>query len=217
MMSSMRSWFGRRRTAISPHQGRSPEPLLGGAALVSSPGKAGHDVGGTMPPPTGDAPYPIARRMLEDVTPHLSKARHPEMRALHAYWEAIRGTRRIPRRSDLSPGDIGPLLPHVFLIDVTRDPRDFRFRLVGTRISETTGQQMTGKMMSEVFPPEFYRDVHHHWSLTVDEQRPRLGIGTLWVSDKEWMPWEGLIMPLSHRSDEADMLLGGLAFGQPSG
>ena len=151
-------------------------------------------------------------RTLEKVTSDFSKVQHPALRGIHSHWETIRGTRPMPLRSDLSPVDIVPLLPHVLLIDVTSDPRDFRLRLVGTAIQQVTGRDMTGKMISEVFPADFYAEVHRDWSSVVDEKQPLLGSGSLWVSEKEYILWEGIVMPLSRQGEVADMLLGGLAF-----
>ena len=65
-----------------------------------------------------------------------------------AYWESIRGDRAMPRRSDLDPAEIPRLLPFAMLVDALENPRDFRFRLVGTEIDAITAVSLRGQRFS---------------------------------------------------------------------
>src|SRR5215467_5972175 len=56
------------------------------------------------------------------------------LRRLHDYWDAKRGDRLFPARRDLDPLEFGFALGHVVLVEVTRPPLRFRFRLVGTEV-----------------------------------------------------------------------------------
>jgi hypothetical protein len=66
-----------------------------------------------------------------------------------SYWERIRGSRAMPRRCDIDPVEIPRLLPFVMLVDVLENPRDFRFRLVGTEIDAITAVKLRGQRFSE--------------------------------------------------------------------
>jgi hypothetical protein len=66
-----------------------------------------------------------------------------------SYWEGIRGSRAMPRRSDIDPAEIPRLLPFVMLVDVLDNPLDFRFRLVGTEIDAITAVNLRGQRFSE--------------------------------------------------------------------
>lgn len=62
----------------------------------------------------------------------------------------------MPERADLEPAEMLPFLPHVLLFDVLRregdgdpEPRDFRYRLVGTAVEHHMGQRYTGRVLSE--------------------------------------------------------------------
>src|SRR5579863_9702970 len=74
----------------------------------------------------------------------------PVLKETLAYWEAKRGSRRMPRRRDLDPlHDIPRLLPNVQLADVIDGGRRFRMRVVGSRIVEALGRDGTGKFLDE--------------------------------------------------------------------
>ncbi len=44
--------------------------------------------------------------------------KHAASRALHAYWDRLRGTRAAPDRADLDPGAIRSLLGDVYLLEL---------------------------------------------------------------------------------------------------
>ena len=134
------------------------------------------------------------------------------LQALLAYWERIRGDRRMPSRQDISPADIPALLPFLILVDRIDDPPDFRFRLAGTNFRDITRQEATGKRIAEVFPVEFADTMREHWTAVADRQQPLACSGRLWVPDRDHVHWEGLLLPLSTDGRWADMLLGGIVF-----
>lgn len=75
----------------------------------------------------------------------------PAVADIYGYWDRKRGERQMPRRSDLDPAEIARHLPGLQLIDVTRDPLDFVYRLVGTREVEARGHDPTGRRVAESF------------------------------------------------------------------
>jgi PAS domain-containing protein len=64
---------------------------------------------------------------------HPSMLNAPRLRAALTYWDAKRQNKLMPPRSDIDPVEIPRLLPYVMLIDVVREPLDFRYRLMGTQ------------------------------------------------------------------------------------
>lgn len=67
-----------------------------------------------------------------------------------AYWTSKLQNDRLPGRADIDPLDIPALLPQVILLDVRRDPWDFRFRLIGTNVVHHLSDDWTGSWMSEI-------------------------------------------------------------------
>lgn len=65
------------------------------------------------------------------------------------YWNRCRRGRKMPARCDLDPLiDIPALVPNVMLFDVQRDPLDFRWRLIGTRVRQNFWKDYTGQWFS---------------------------------------------------------------------
>lgn len=60
---------------------------------------------------------------------------------LFRYWRAIKGFRAMPTRSDLDPGEITRLLPHIALVDT--EEGCFRWRLMGTAVAAELGCDLT--------------------------------------------------------------------------
>ncbi len=67
-----------------------------------------------------------------------------------AYYRGLCDAHGQPGRQHVRPEDMVPFLSHVILIDVLRDPLDFRYRVVGSYYWEFWQSNPTGKRMSEV-------------------------------------------------------------------
>lgn len=80
-----------------------------------------------------------------------------ENRRLLEAWCRWRGDRLLPRRADLDLGDIKPLLPMVTL-QAWHSRLDVRFTVVGTRVRELIGAELTGANYIDLAPPE-HREV----------------------------------------------------------
>ncbi|MBL4813672.1 MAG: PAS domain-containing protein [Rhodobacteraceae bacterium] len=75
----------------------------------------------------------------------------PANQASLAYWQQQRAGRIMPSRADLSPADMLVFLPNVILLDVLQDPIDFRYRLIGTKVTlQMMFSDHTGKTMREL-------------------------------------------------------------------
>ncbi len=72
------------------------------------------------------------------------------MRFLIEYWERLRGDQPLPLASALSPFELKPALGHIVLIDVLEDGWNGRFRVYGTKVAETYGRDMTGRLLSDI-------------------------------------------------------------------
>jgi hypothetical protein len=81
---------------------------------------------------------------------HPSMLNSPRLREAYIYWDAKRQTKLMPSRADLDPVEIPRLLPYVILIDVMREPLDFRYRLVGTQACFIMRRDFTGQIFSEI-------------------------------------------------------------------
>lgn len=74
----------------------------------------------------------------------------PQTGALYRFWRDVRRGRPLPRRADLGPEALRPWLGSLSLYERTEDGADFRIRLDGTKIVALTGEDRTGRRVSEI-------------------------------------------------------------------
>ena len=136
----------------------------------------------------------------------------PLLRAVFEYWQRKRGGRRMPARRDVDPQELSAHLPHLFLMDVVGD--DFRYRLLGSAITERYGRDGTGQLVSEAYAelPEI-----REWYLTVlrafvSGKRPILTSAPMRAVQKEFILVQALHLPLSDDDCGVNMILGAAHF-----
>lgn len=61
-----------------------------------------------------------------------------------AYWHRLKGTRRFPQRSQITPRDLGDMLRHTALVRLSESGADFEVRLVGDAIVQAQGISFSG-------------------------------------------------------------------------
>ncbi len=76
---------------------------------------------------------------------------HPACAFLMHYWEQKRGGRAMPARADISPAQLKDYLGWVTILDVLPGARDFRYRLIGTLVTQYFSSDWTGKTVLEAF------------------------------------------------------------------
>lgn len=69
---------------------------------------------------------------------------HPSSLELYSYWNARRGARPAPYRSEIEPADISEQLADIFILDVENGHR-FTWRLAGTRICTLHCRELKGR------------------------------------------------------------------------
>jgi hypothetical protein len=78
---------------------------------------------------------------------------HPACIFLKKYWETKRGQRAMPSRADISPSQLKDHLGWVMILEVLPGARDFRYRLIGTLVTQYFSGDSTGKTVMEAFAP----------------------------------------------------------------
>jgi hypothetical protein len=133
----------------------------------------------------------------------------PILRPVLQYWEQKRGGRKLPGRGDIDPEELKPYLRHLFLIEVLGGGT-FRYRLVGTEITERYGRNSTGKTVREIYAglPAIADWLTGMMLAVTERKRPVLAIGTLKMVGKEHIFSESLHLPLSDDGDSVTMIFG---------
>jgi hypothetical protein len=113
----------------------------------------------------------------------------------------------IPGRADIDPLDIPALLPQVILLDVRRDPWDFRFRLIGTNVVHHLAADLTGKWMAAIEhmapPSRTYNSCVEVASAGKPSRSDTPYVGP----HRNYVRAEDIILPLASDGTTPDMLL----------
>lgn len=128
---------------------------------------------------------------------------------LYSYWNDVRQGRLAPRRFEIEPSSITPILPDTFILECL-DSETFRFRLAGTRICEEFGKEFRGTNFLDGWIAEDRITLHRH--LSTMTQQGSVGVVTFDVRDSEGPRhvFECLLLPLIHTRDTIDRFLGAL-------
>ena len=138
--------------------------------------------------------------------------RSPINQASLAYWDQQRGPRTMPRRKDIDPAGMVPVLPYVFLLDVQREPLDFRYRLIGTVMDQHMSEPYTGRWMSSIAHQKPPSIIWQSCALVVETRCPYSSETPYVGKYKDFKHTEDIIMPLSDDGGTVNMLLVTAAF-----
>ena len=127
---------------------------------------------------------------------------------LYAYWARLREGGRLPGRDDIRPDDFKRLLPTISLIDVQREPMDFRLRLAGTGLYGVYGREITGRRLGEVYNPAAADYWRGELSKVVEDRRPAVGVHSLAWRGAAHISILWLRLPLASNGRDVDMILG---------
>ncbi len=149
--------------------------------------------------------------------------------ALYAYWTSLRGDAIAPRRFDIEPSRIAPLLPHTFILEKL-SPRDYRYRIAGTSVCEIFGLEMRDQSFFDGWEAadqlilertlavvtrrggvaRFELDAKRELDASGRFSRPGLGTANT-------VQLRGVLLPLLHTEGRIDRVLGALSIKEPTG
>jgi hypothetical protein len=136
--------------------------------------------------------------------------KHAASRALHAYWDRLRGTRAAPERADLDPGAIRSLLGDVYLLELGM-PRQFTIRLAGTRLCTLFCRELKGSSLDSLFAHGDRGEIADLVTEVTGNVIPMVvGIGGETAAGQT-IDLELMALPLRHRGRTQTRLVGSLA------
>lgn len=143
--------------------------------------------------------------------------KNPALVFLKHYWERKRGTRTMPARADIRPSEMKEHLGWIMLLDVMPEALDFRFRTVGTRVTEYFLTQATGKTLTESFA-RYGEDAmkavlatHRKVAREAVSLRVHGGAG---LFGRAFLDFDALYLPLSDDGVSVNMILSAFTFDQ---
>jgi hypothetical protein len=135
------------------------------------------------------------------------------LKRLYVYWDALRGNRVGPARSELNPADMRDQLGWIWLMDVTDGGADFRFRMGGDRVIQFFGRRLSGALLSDIAKesPQFFGRFRNLVRLATTSARPASGGPAQTAYEpKAHLDVEALMLPLSDDGVTVTGLLGGI-------
>lgn len=138
--------------------------------------------------------------------------RSPILPELIAFWEAARPGPLLPGRAAFDAVDLLRFKGHISLVEIERNPQRFRFRLVGTAITEMLGRDSTGLYLDQLYSAETYDLAVAGYRYCVDTGLPAKASGQMVHANKEYVQFESVDLPLATDGTTVDMILKGSDF-----
>ncbi len=133
--------------------------------------------------------------------------RNPGVQALYAFWDAARGTRKYPARSDFLAEGLARWWPHLILYETetTATGLAYRFRVHGESVMRSDGGNFMGKLISDVLPAEVLPAILPYYNAVVRDGLPHYSFGRRPNGHGIFSEFERLVLPLG--ADGVDRLL----------
>jgi PAS domain S-box-containing protein len=140
----------------------------------------------TLPMPLKEFPAGVLPR-------HLTT--HPDLEALKALWNRVRGDRPMPHRRELDLKTVAQWAGHLSIVTVTSDAR-FQFRLFGSDLAAVYGWDLTGRFLDELTPKDLWSVVILHYEDVVKTRMPLFA--PISIANGRWYSEVSrLLLPLS--------------------
>jgi hypothetical protein len=141
-----------------------------------------------------------------------SMLKSSRLRAAYSYWDGKRQSKLMPSRSDIDPVEIPRLLPYVILIDVVREPLNFRYRLIGTQARDIMRQDFTGRFFSEIPGKGRESMLWHGCDAVVGSKSPMSWQIPYVGQDRYLRDCENVLLPLSNDGTHVTMIFKLISF-----
>lgn len=141
--------------------------------------------------------------------------RHSVLQEALKTWNELRGERPMPSPADIDPLKLPPqVLPHVSLLDIDYgSERRFRWRLIGTYLTNVLGRDSTGLYWDQIYDAQAMKELGKGPKWVIEHKRPVRNLGSAHYVNKSYLRTERLDMPLSIDGTRVDRLFICTAFG----
>lgn len=133
---------------------------------------------------------------------------------LYNYWDDVRNGRLAPRRFEIEPAKIAPILPETFIAECNGSPA-YRFRLAGTRLCEQFGRELRGLCMLEPWAAKDREAMETLLYTVVSDGAVGMLEFDAASSDDRQARFEMLVLPLIHAGRTINRLMGNMTAIEP--
>lgn len=151
----------------------------------------------------------------------LLAAPHNHLARIYGLWTAAAAAagKHLPGVNSLGPAQLKSVLPDVHVYNVRPEPPRFTFRLIGTRVTEHMGMNLTGKAVDQI-PGETLRSVVSEILNAVETRRTTVHIKApraIALPNGSHRPLESLWMPLADDGETVSRIIAVSILGEPAG
>ena len=132
--------------------------------------------------------------------------------SLVSHWKSKRRDDRLPARSDFPAESLKPWMGCITLVDVVRDPMRFRWRLIGTTVTEHMGRDSGGKWFEDLYDAPTLAKHVSAYRTAVERGGPAYFRGNLQYVNKDYRYFNSVHLPLAEDGTTVDMLMLGMDF-----
>ena len=139
--------------------------------------------------------------------PSLSFA-HSSHDQLFRVWKQKAAGRPMPARNEMTLRDLKDVLRNIVIFErVAEKPSQYRWRLIGTNLTEVLGHN-TGKMLEESVPSELLPRWLECGDLILDGGKPLRFLGRVHLQGREYLHAEHLYVPLADEMGVPSFVMG---------
>lgn len=136
--------------------------------------------------------------------------KHPSVRELYRYWNAQRGLRAAPERSDIEPGAIRRALADTFIL-AHDAAHGHSFRIAGTRLCAAVGRELRGSAFINLWDQGSSRTIKDLVAAVTRESIGAVAGARGCSADGDVLDFELVLLPLRHQTATDARVLGALA------
>jgi hypothetical protein len=129
-----------------------------------------------------------------------------------AFWRSVRGDGKVPLKSRIDPVAMPRhIMPNLFLYDQMPDGR-FRCRLSGTALCDAFQFDATGQYLEDFVAPSVIGDRLSLYREVLDRALPVAFISNIAESERSWIKFARLMLPISISGERPDAIFGMVVF-----
>lgn len=138
--------------------------------------------------------------------------RSSAVRRLLEHWTALKGARAYPERRDFDPINVPSALRDLALVKTATKLEDFEFRVWGSGLTSTFGEDRTGKKFGDLRYIENWQAVFQDYRRVADTGQMILFHDRTVSSVKHFRRYERLMLPLGSTGTGITHILAGFGF-----
>lgn len=127
-------------------------------------------------------------------------------RGLYAVWKNAATEDGLPKWKAFSASNIKELMPHVYALDIIDGGADFRVRFMGSAITQSIGDDFTGKLVSEnpSHPSTWRADIYRE---VIARRTPMFTAVDLGDFGRDFVKTECVLLPVADNTGELSMIV----------